>query len=325
MRRFSIIPVKLFLSCKFSPIKELLFLQSKFKDMFGEIGIVRNKADGTSLQILALFRDSISEICLNKPESLSLYFKPEYSHYMIVHTPLNFKYSENRNEWNLRFCGDVGVSIVELFTVKKGNAYVKGLMTVNGSKVYAILPFTSIDAEKAEKANFPEDHMASVRAQVLPAVLRNIKGETILDIGCGFGSLTLEIAKNNQDSKVYGIDLHDSLTGQAQMNAEILGVSNLEFRTGSAYALPFESNFVDAATCFFMLHHLEDVKLALFEIKRVMKKGGLLTAVEPLEHQHHHGPQLSETEWRELFEDAGFYVETKSLEGAVVLRARESE
>jgi ubiquinone/menaquinone biosynthesis C-methylase UbiE len=71
-----------------------------------------------------------------------------------------------------------------------------------------------------------------------------------------------------------------------------------------------------------VLHHLEDMNSAISEIKRVLKKGGLLTAVEPLAHHHHHGPQLSETEWKKLFEDAGFYVETESLEGAVVLRAR---
>jgi hypothetical protein len=290
--------------------------------MFGEIGSVRNKADETSLQILALFRDSISEICLNESESVSAYFKPEYSDYLVVHTPLNFRYPENRTEWNLRFCRDVGVSVVELFAVKAGSAYVKGLMAVNGSKVYAILPFTSIDAEKAENANFPEDRMTRVRTQVFPAVLQGIKGETILDIGSGFGSLTLEIAKNNPDSNVYGIDLHESLISQAQMNAEILGVPNLEFRTGSAYALPFENDFFDAATCFLVLHHLEDIKFAIFEIKRVMKKGGLLTAIEPLKHQHHHGPQLSETEWKDLLEDTGFYVETESLEGAIVLRAK---
>lgn len=290
--------------------------------MFEEIGNIRNKADETSLQILALFRDSISEICLNEPESLSSYFKPEYSHYLVVHTPLNFKYPENRTEWNLRFCGNIGVSVVELFAVETNCVYVKGLMSVNGSKVYAILPFTSIDAEKAEKAHFSEDRMARVRAEVFPAVLRDIKGKTILDIGSGFGSLTLGIAKNNPDSKVYGIDLHESLTGQAQMNAEISGMPNVEFRTGSVYALPFESDFVDTTTCFLVLHHLEDIKFALFEIKRVMKKGGLLTAVEPLKDQHHHGPQLSETEWRELFEEVGFDVKTENVQGAVILRAK---
>jgi ubiquinone/menaquinone biosynthesis C-methylase UbiE len=293
--------------------------------MFGEIGSIRNEADETSLQILALFRESISEIRLKEPESVSAYFKPEYSHYLVVHTPVNIQYPEKREEWNLRFCRDSGVSIVELIMAEAGSAYVRGLMAVNGSKVYAILPFMSIDSEKAEQAKFPEDRMAHVRAQVLPAVLPGIKGDTILDVGSGFGSLTMEIAKNNPDSMVYGIDLHDSLTGQAQMNAEVLGISNVEFRTGSAYALLFEENSVDAATCFFMLHHLEDIKFALFEIKRVLKKGGSLTSVEPLANQHHHGPQLSETEWKELFEDVGFNVETEEMEGAIVLKAVKRE
>ncbi|MDQ1276617.1 MAG: hypothetical protein QG610_2195 [Euryarchaeota archaeon] len=289
--------------------------------MFREIGGVRNEVDETS-QILALFRDSISEIFLNESESIPAYFKPEYSHYLVVHTPLSFKDPENRKEWNRRFCRDFGVSIVELFTVKAGIAYVKGLMAVNGSKIYGILPFTSVDAEKVEKASFPEDQISLVRSRVLPAVLREIKGETILDIGSGFGTLTLEIAKNNPDSKIYGIDIHDSHTGQAQMNAEVFGVTNAKFRTGSAYTLPFENNSMDATTCFYMLHHLEDLKLALMEIKRVLKKGGILTVVEPLEHQYHHGPHLSEIEWKELFQKAGFYVETQSYEGAVVVKAK---
>lgn len=293
--------------------------------MFGEIGSIRNEADETSLQILSLFRDSISEIRLNEPESVSAYFTPDYSHYFVVHTPLNFKFHEKRDEWNLRFCRDVGVSIVELVMAEGGSAYVRGLMAINGSKVYAVLPFASIDAEKVKLAEFPEDHMSFIRAHVVSVLLPGIKGETILDIGSGFGTLTMELAKNNPDSKVYGIDLHDSLTGQAQMNAEVLGVSNVEFRTGSAYALPFEKDSIDTATCFFMLHHLEDIKFALFEIKRVLKKGGSLTAVEPLAHHHHHGPQLSENEWKELFEDVGFGVEKENLEGAIVLKAIKRE
>jgi len=293
--------------------------------MFGEIGSVRNEADEISLQILSLFRESISEIRLKEPESVSAYFSQDYSHYIVVHTPLNIRFPEKREEWNSRFCKDAGVSVVELVVAETGSAYVRGLMAVNGSKVYAILPFTSIDAGKAKNAKFPEDRMARVRAQVLPAVLPGIKGETILDIGSGFGTLTMELAKNNPDSQVYGLDLHDSLTGQAQMNAEVLGIENVEFRTGSAYALPFEGDSVGAATCFFMLHHLEDIKFALFEIKRVLKKGGSLTAVEPLAHQHHHGPQLSEAAWKELFEDVGFSVKTENPEGAVVLKAVKRE
>ncbi len=90
---------------------------------------------------------------------------------------------------------------MELFAVETGRAYVKGLMAVNRSKVYTIHPFTSIDAEKAGKANFPEDRMARVRARVLPTVLRDIKGKTILDIDSGFGSLTLEMQKTTRTQR----------------------------------------------------------------------------------------------------------------------------
>jgi Methylase involved in ubiquinone/menaquinone biosynthesis len=289
--------------------------------MFGEIGSIKNEADDISLQFLSLFRDSISEIHLNEPESASDYFKPEYSHYIVVHTPLNIRFPEKREEWNMRFCRDIGVSVVECIEAETSRIYVRGIMAVNGSKIYSILPFTAIDAEKAKKVTFPEDLMARVRAQVLPAVIPDIKGEIILDIGSGFGNLTMELARNNPDSKVYGIDLHNSLTGQAQMNADVLGVPNVEFRTGSAYALPFEADSLDVATCFLMLHHLEDIKFALFEIKRVLKNGGLLIAVEPLADMHHHGPQLSKAGWQGLFEDVGFAVEVNSAEGAVIIKA----
>ncbi|WP_292379649.1 class I SAM-dependent methyltransferase [Methanosarcina sp. UBA289] len=293
--------------------------------MFEEIGSIRNEADEISLQILALFRDSISEIHLNEPESVSEYFKPEYSHYVVVHTPLDIRFPEKREEWNMRFCRGAGVSIVEPVVAEAGRIYVKGLMAVNGSKIYAILPFTAIDAEKTNKSAYPEDRMARVRERMLPVMLPDIKGEIILDIGSGFGNLTIELAKNNPDSQVYGIDIHDSLTGQSQMNADVLSVSNVEFRTGSAYALPFEAGSVDVATCFLMLHHLEDIKFALFEIKRVLKNRGLLIAVEPLAHQHPHGPQLSEAEWKGIFEDVGFAVETDSLGGAAILKALKRE
>lgn len=293
--------------------------------MFREIGSVKNEADEIALQIISLFRESISEICLNEPESVSDYFKPEYSHYIVVHTPLNIRFSEKREEWNMRFCRDVGVSVVERLVTETDSVYVKGLMAVNGSKIYAILPFMTIDAEKAKMATFPKDRMARVRAKVIPSVTPDIKGETILDIGSGFGSLTIELAKNNLESKVYGIDLHDSLTDQSQMNADILGVPNVKFRTGSAYSLPFEAGSVDVATCFLMLHHLEDIKFALFEIKRVLKNGGTLVAVEPLADHHHHGPQLSEAGWQGLFEDVGFAVEVESQEGAVVIKAVKRE
>ncbi|MDD4497074.1 MAG: class I SAM-dependent methyltransferase [Methanosarcinaceae archaeon] len=101
----------------------------------------------------------------------------------------------------------------------------------------------------------------------------------------------------------------------------VLGVPNVEFRTGSAYALPFDAGSIETATCFFMLHHLEDIRYALSEIKRVLKAGGELKAVEPLVQHHTHGTMLSAEGWKELFEEAEFDTGMESRPGAVILRA----
>jgi SAM-dependent methyltransferase len=291
--------------------------------MFEEIGAVRNHADPDALQYLALFKDSISEIQLIQSEDFSAYFSPEYSHYIVFHTPFDIEYSEHGKEWTRRFCGGAGVSIVERIEAGKGTIYVRGLMASNGSKVYAILPYTSIDKAASKDASFPEARSISTRKQVWPRVLSEIKGEKILDVGCGFGRLTLDIAKQNPGSEVFGIDIFDALTGQARMNAEVLGIKNVEFKTASVYDLPFEDASFETVSSFFMLHHLDEIPKGLKEIRSVLQKGGRFVAVEPI--GHHHGPNYSGAEWLRIFREAGFSAEAEEGDGAVIIRAGKGE
>ncbi len=294
-------------------------------NMLEKIGTVRNYADTDALQFLALFKDSISEIQLSQSVDSSAYFSPEYSHYIIVHTPLDMEYSGHGKEWNERFCGVAGVSIVELIEGGGGRdaIYVKGLMAANESKVYAILPYTHIDAAICKDASFPESRPTATRNRVWPAVLSKIEGEKILDVGCGFGRLTLDIAEHNPESKVFGVDLFDSLTGQARMNAEVLGIKNVEFKTASAYALPFEDGSFETVFSFFMLHHLDGIPKGLLEIRRVLQKDGGFVAVEPI--GHHHGPNYSGSDWERIFEEAGFWAEAEERDFALIIRAQKSD
>ncbi len=289
---------------------------------FEEIGCVRNHADADALQLLALFKDSISEIRLNRREDRSTYFLPEYTHYFIVHTPLDIVYPEHGREWTRRFSGRAGVSIVELIRNGSDKIYVKGLMAQNGSKIYAVLPFNHIDSVALKGASFPESRPLTARSRVWPSILAEIKGGTILDVGCGFGRLTLDVAGRNPNSKVFGIDLLDSLTGQAAMNAAVLGITNAEFKTASAYALPFEDDAFETVFSFFMLHHLDEIPRGLAEIRRVLRMEGRFTAAEPI--GHHHGPNYSGVEWVEIFAKAGFYAEAEERESALIIRARKS-
>ncbi|HNT72907.1 MAG TPA: ubiquinone biosynthesis protein UbiE, partial [Methanothrix sp.] len=81
--------------------------------MFVDIGTVRNFVEAGDLHHLALFKDSISEIQLNKKEDPSAYFGPDYSNYIVVHVPLDGLPKEYGEEWSRRFSGRLGVSIIE--------------------------------------------------------------------------------------------------------------------------------------------------------------------------------------------------------------------
>ena len=291
--------------------------------MFVDIGTVRNFVEAGDLHHLALFKDSISEIQLNKKEDPSAYFGPDYSNYIVAHDPLDGLPKEYGEEWSRRFSGRLGVSIIERIGAEGGTIYVKGLMAANGSKVYAVLPYTSIDAAASVDATFPDPRPISARRRVWPMVLPELTGERILDVGCGFGRLTLDVAGQNPASEVFGIDIFDPLTAQARMNAEALGIKNVEFRTASAYDLPFEVGSFDTVYSFFMLHHLEDIPTGLSEIRRVLEGGGRYLAVEPL--GHHHGPNYSGAEWVRIFGEAGLLAEAEETEGAVILRARKGD
>ena len=289
---------------------------------FEAIGTVRNCADDSALQLLALFKDSISEIRFLRREDFSKYFGPDYSHYFVVHTPLDIEYPGHGLEWTRRFSNHVGVSIVELIRDGSDKIYVKGLMAQNGSKIYAVLPFTHIDSVALKGVSFPESRPLASRDRVWPAMLAEIKGARILDVGCGFGRLTLDVAKHSPDSKVFGIDLLDSLMEQARMNATVLGIPNVEFKTASAYALPFEDEAFETVFSFFMLHHLDDIPRGLAEIRRVLQNGGRFSAAEPI--GHHHGPNYNRADWERIFVKAGFVAEVEEREGALIIRARKS-
>ncbi|MBW6469696.1 MAG: class I SAM-dependent methyltransferase [Methanosarcinaceae archaeon] len=280
------------------------------------IGIISNHADEESLKILGLWKDSISAIKLSQPASITSLFYDEYSHYIIVHDSLNIEFPKKRDEWNKRFTKDAGVSVVEFIKSEDNTVYVKGLFALSGSMVYGIVPYTAFDSKDAQ---YPVAEMENVRNAVMGEILPQIKGKTIVDIGCGIGSITIDMARQNPDSMIYGIEITDGLTKQCEMNSEQSEVTNIEFKTANIYDLPFENNSIDTATCFFMLHHLDDIPRALAEVKRVLRESGEIKAIDPI--GHHHGPDLAASEWQKLFEEAGYSVDVKIIAGAVVSSA----
>jgi 2-polyprenyl-3-methyl-5-hydroxy-6-metoxy-1,4-benzoquinol methylase len=108
---------------------------------------------------------------------------------------------------------------------------------------------------------------------VLPAIDR---GDQVLDVGCGPGSITLGLAR--AAGHVTGIDVDDAEFADARAYAAGHGIGNVEFREGSIYDLGVPEESIDVCTLFAMLETLDDPLAGLAEVRRVLKPGGVIAA-----------------------------------------------
>ena len=105
------------------------------------------------------------------------------------------------------------------------------------------------------------------------------RGEKILDVGCGVGFLSYEIAFQTRDSgRVSGIDQNSEMIRHANKRCENL--RNTEFSEANANDLPFPEESFDAACCTQVLLYVNDVAQVISEIKRVLKPTGRIIIVE---------------------------------------------
>ncbi len=100
-------------------------------------------------------------------------------------------------------------------------------------------------------------------------------GDSVLDVGCGTGDVTIPSKVRTGTGKVYGIDPAPEMIAVARNKAEHKGL-DIDFRVGVIEALPFADNSIDVVTSSLMMHHLpDDLKVrGLAEIYRVLKPGG---------------------------------------------------
>jgi trans-aconitate 2-methyltransferase len=159
-----------------------------------------------------------------------------------------------------------------------------------------------------------------------------LKGdERILDIGCGDGKVTAEIAQHAPRGSVVGIDASAEMIEFAQRNFPPQQFKNLQFQRGDAQALDFERQF-DWVVSFACLHWIKDHRPVLAGIRRALRPGGRVlvqcggrgnaAAVEQAAVQVSQRPQWAEffvgltfpwgfygpEEYRPWLEEAGFKI-----------------
>jgi phospholipid N-methyltransferase len=102
----------------------------------------------------------------------------------------------------------------------------------------------------------------------------------VLEAGCGVGAQTKIIATKNPDSNFISVDLSEDSIREAREMVDSLGIENVRLEQADIYQLPFENETFDSVIVCFVLEHLHDPVQALMELKRVLKTGGTMIAIE---------------------------------------------
>lgn len=100
-------------------------------------------------------------------------------------------------------------------------------------------------------------------------------GETILDIGCGNGLLTAELARAvGHHGRVIGVDPSDDMRQSAIRRCE--GFDQVDIVAGTGSEIPVDTGSVDKAVSVQVFEYLDDIPGAVTETHRVLKPGGQL-------------------------------------------------
>jgi ubiquinone/menaquinone biosynthesis C-methylase UbiE len=102
-------------------------------------------------------------------------------------------------------------------------------------------------------------------------------GQRILDLGCGTGTLAIQVKRREPGAEVVGLDADPAMLSQAREKAERAGVE-LTLTEGFSNELPFEDGSFDRVLSTLFFHHLdpEPKRQTAREIARVLSKGGEL-------------------------------------------------
>ena len=111
-------------------------------------------------------------------------------------------------------------------------------------------------------------------------LLGDVRGKTVLDLGCGSGENIAPLLARG--ARVIAVDLSEELVKLARKRIEITKpFVPPPLMVGSAYDIALADESVDAILCASLLHHL-DIPRAMGEMRRLLKPGGFIVVKEPV-------------------------------------------
>ena len=172
---------------------------------------------------------------------------------------------------------------------------------------------TEVQWNAADYANHSGAQQAWARELIVKLNLQGI--ESLLDIGCGDGKVTAEIAAHLQAGHVVGIDSSEEMIGLAQSRFSSRAYPNLLFSKQDARNLPFSQEF-DIVFSNAALHWVIEHRSVLAGIYRALKPNGRLLVQmggkgNASQVVNVVNEIMQQQEWQEFFQDFffpyGFY------------------
>ncbi|MFT0518396.1 class I SAM-dependent methyltransferase [uncultured Pseudomonas sp.] len=169
-------------------------------------------------------------------------------------------------------------------------------------------------------------HAQGSEFALLQAQLAGQGSARVLDLGCGAGHVSFHVAP--LVAEVVAYDLSQAMLEVVASAAAERGLGNVKTAHGAAERLPFGDASFDFVFSRYSAHHWSDVGLALREVRRVLKPGGVaafidvmspgsplldtyLQSVEVLRDTSH-VRDYSAAQWQRLVSEAGLHVRSHS-------------
>src|SRR4051794_34369835 len=105
--------------------------------------------------------------------------------------------------------------------------------------------------------------------------------QRLLDVGCGPGTITMDLAALlGPAGQVSALERTEDALDLARAEADRRGTTNVDFAVGDVTALDLPDDSYDVVHAHQVLQHVDDPVLALREMRRVCRPGGLVAVRE---------------------------------------------
>ncbi len=161
------------------------------------------------------------------------------------------------------------------------------------------LPYRDITGRQSSKWR--------VKARSTDALLRLFRTLTprrVLDLGCGVGWLSYQMARRGID--VFAVDLlQDEVLGLRAAEAYVNAGAVFERVWAELERLPFQAGTFDAVICNASLHYSTSLGTALAEVSRVVRPGGVFVVMNSPVHRDSRSAERAERSFRGRLSDLG--------------------